>query len=63
MSLVTYNTVYKGFNVAVGNIIRKWLAMTVADQRVAQVGMGEEVGRCLGVFYANERIVGSIDTD
>ena len=51
------------FNVLVENFIRIWLAMTVDDQRVDQNGMGETSGRCLGVFYANDDMMGSGDAD
>ena len=51
------------FNVLVENFIRIWLAMTVDDQRVDHNGMGETSGRCLGVFYANEGMMGSGDAD
>ena len=47
----------------VDNVIRTWLAMTVEDQRVAHDGMGDTVGRCLGLFYANNDMVGSHDLD
>ena len=50
-------------NMVVENIIRTWLAMTVEDQRVDHNGMGEAVGWCLGVFYADDGMVGSIDTE
>ena len=32
--------------------------MTVEDQRVAHDGLGEAAGRCLGVFYFDDDIVG-----
>ena len=47
------------FNVVVENFIRTWLTMTVKDQRVAHDGLVESVGRCLGVFYSNDNMVGS----
>ena len=48
-------------NVVVDNVIRTWLAMTVEDQKVAHEGLGEAVGRCLGVLYADHGVVGSRD--
>ena len=33
--------------------------MMAEDNRVAHGGMGEAAGRCLGVFCADDRIVGS----
>ena len=49
------------FNVVVDNVIRTWLEKTVEDQRVAHNGMGEAVGRCLGVFYSDDGMVASKD--
>ena len=40
-----------------------WLDMMVEDYRVAQDGLEETVGRCLGVFYAYDGMVGSCDSD
>ena len=37
--------------------------MTVEDQRVPQDELGETVGICLGVFYADNGMVGSRDSD
>ena len=47
------------FNVVVDNVIRTWLAVTVEDQRVDNDGLGDTAGRCLGVFYADDGMVGS----
>ena len=38
------------FNVIMDNDIRKWLAITVEDQRVAHASLGEAVGMCLFFF-------------
>ena len=51
------------FNVVVDNFIITWLAMIVEDQRVAHDWLGETDGACLGVFYANDGMVGSQDAD
>ena len=51
------------FNIVMENVIRTWLAMMVEDQRVAHGGMDEAVGRRLGVFYANDGMVGSRDSN
>ena len=51
------------FNAVVDNAIRKVLAMTVEEQRVAYNGLGEAVGRCLWVFYSDDSMVGSRDPD
>ena len=45
------------FNVVVDNVIWTWLAMTVKDQRLAHNRLGETVGWCLGVFYADDGMV------
>ena len=50
-------------NVVVDNVIRTLLAMIVEDQRVDHNGLGDTVGRCLGVFYADDSMVRSIDAD
>ena len=47
------------FNVAVDNIIRTCMVMTVENQRVADDGLGETIGWCMGVFYADDGMVGS----
>ena len=36
-----------------------WLALIVEDKLVAQEGLRLAVGRCLGLFYANNGMVGS----
>ena len=41
----------------VDNLVRTWPAMTVKDQAVAHKGLGLNVGRCPGVFYANKVII------
>ena len=47
------------FNVVMENVIHTWLDMAVEDQRVAHTRMEEAVGRCLGIFYADDGMVGS----
>ena len=51
------------FNVVEDNVIRIWMAMTVEDQRVVHDGLGDTIGRFLGVFYAKNAMVGSRDSD
>ena len=46
-------------NAVVDNVIRTWLSMIVEEQRVDHDGLGDTAGRCLGVFYANDGMVGS----
>ena len=45
------------------NVIQTWLAMTVEDHRMAHNGMGKAVGRFLGVFYADDVMVVSRDSE
>ena len=47
----------------VDNDIITWLAMTVEDHRVARDRLGEIFGRCLGVFYANDGMVGPCEPE
>ena len=51
------------FNLFLENVIRTWLDMTVEDKRVGHDGLGETVGWCLRIFYANDGMVGYIDPD
>ena len=37
--------------------------MTVEDQRVAHDGMGVAVRKCLGIFYSDDSMVGSRDSE
>ena len=53
----------KLFNVVVDNFIQTWLAMTVEDQRLDHDGLGDTVGRCLEVFYADDGMVVSRELD
>ena len=38
------------FNQIVDNMVQRWLAMMVEDQRVSQEGLGLAVGICLGLL-------------
>ena len=51
------------FNVVVDNVIWAWLDITVEDHRVAHNELGEAFGRCMGVLYADNGMVGSIYPD
>ena len=44
------------------NIIWTWLAITMEYQRLFPNRMGEAFGRCLGVFYSDDGVVGSRDS-
>ena len=45
------------FNLIVDNVVWNWLALTVEDQMITQEGLGLAVGRCLGIFYAENSVV------
>ena len=51
------------FNLVVDNIIRTWLAITIEDHQVDEDILGETVGRCVGVFHADNIMVGSRDPE
>ena len=51
------------FNVVVNIMIRAWLAMTAEYQVVAQEILVLNVGICLGVFYADDRIIREWDSE
>ena len=51
------------FNVVVDNSIRTWVAMMVEDQMVDHGSQGDTVGRSLRVFYADNGMVGSCDSE
>ena len=50
------------FNIIADNVICMWLDLMVEDQRVALGRVVENVDICLG-FYADNGMVGSIDSD
>ena len=41
------------------NVVKNWIALAVEDKLVAHEGMGIKAGQCLGLFYAENGIVGS----
>ena len=51
------------FNMVVDNVVRTWMDMTVKDQVLAQEGLGLNVGRRMGVFYANDGMIGSRESE
>ena len=51
------------FNMVVNIFIRTCLGMTVEDQTVAHNGLGENIGRCLGVFYYDDEMMVSRDPE
>ena len=51
------------FNLIVDNVVRKWLALMVEDQLVAQDGLGLAVGRCLVLLKTNDGMMGSRDPE
>ena len=51
------------FSVVVYNVIRTCLAMTIEYYRVSHDRLGDTVGRCLVVFYADYGMVRSCNLD
>ena len=51
------------FNVVVDNVIITWLATTVEGKRVDHDRLGKTVRWCLRVFYANDGMMVSRETD
>ena len=51
------------FNVVVDNVIISWTETTVEHQRVDHDGLGETNERCLRVFYVNNGMVSSRESD
>ena len=50
-------------NLVLDNVIRTCLTMALEDQRVDHDEFGDTVRQCLGVFYADDGMVGSRDAD
>ena len=50
------------FKVAVDNVVRNCLSMTVEDDEIILDGMVHAVGRSMGVFYADDGLIGSRDS-
>ena len=49
------------FNLIVNNTVKNWLSMTVEYQLVAYKRLGLDVGRCMGLLYADNIVLGSRD--
>ena len=47
------------FNVAVNSIFLHWLSLTVEDKSAIHYGFGVAVGSSIGIFYADDGIIGS----
>ena len=47
------------FNVEVYRVVRHWLSFTVEDNYATINGLGMSVGRCMGVFYADDGMIGT----
>ena len=46
-------------NVAVLNVIRHWLSLTIDNHDVTHNGVGELVGQKLGFFYSDDVMINS----
>ena len=53
----------KIFNVAVDNVVRNWLSMTVEYEAVIHDGLVHAVEMSIGVFYADNGLIGSSDLE
>ena len=53
----------KIFNVAVDRVVCHWISLTVEDKSTTHEGLGMEVGRCTGVFYADDSMIVSKDPE
>ena len=51
------------FNLILDNVVHNWLVLTVEDDLVAHEGPGLAVRRYLGLFYANNGMVGLWDPE
>ena len=47
----------------VGNVVRRWLALTAEDKTLAQEVLGLNVGGCLGFFYTDGSMFEAWDSD
>ena len=48
------------FNVAVDNVVRNWLSITVEDDMIINYGMVHVVIWSMGVFYAENGLIGPL---
>ena len=51
------------FNVAVDSVVRHWLSITVEDDSGIHSRLGFVVGRCMGIFYADNFMIISRDPE
>ena len=51
------------FNVEVDRVIRHWMPITMEDESTTNEGIGTEIGMCMVVFYADDSIIVSRDTE
>ena len=50
------------FNVPLYSVVRPWLSPTVEDDSATHDRLGSVVGSCMGMFYADDGMIGSRDT-
>ena len=50
-------------DIIVDKVVRNWRTFTVKEKLVKHEGLGLAVGRCLGLFYANDSMVGLRDPE
>ena len=51
------------FNTSVYSVVRHWLSLTVEDDSATNDRLVMAVGRCMGVIYANYRMIRLMDTE
>ena len=51
------------FYLIVNNVVRNWLSLTVEDKLVAHEVLVLVVGRCLGLLYSDDSVVGLQDLE
>ena len=51
------------FNVAVGSVVQHWFSLTEEVKYATNDGLGMAVGRSMGIFYADDSLIGSQDPE
>ena len=50
-------------NTTVDSLVLHWMSLTVEDLSTNHEGLGMTVGQCIGIFYADDGMIGSRDTE
>ena len=51
------------FNLFFYNVVHNWLYVMLEGKLIAHYGVGLSLGRCMGVFYADDGLVMSRDPE